>query len=145
MRRRTAALIACACAGLLGPGCVDLSRGPTMEAAYPRITDLSATPATVAAGDEVEITFTAWDAGGGIGGDWLAFVTEAPAVGGRLAPNGGAIGTSPVRCRTTYTAPAATRARIEVSVTAYGNCRGLLCIAPSNTQSATIEVVVLPR
>jgi hypothetical protein len=117
--------------------------GAVTPAGNPRITDLTATPNPARPGDAIQISFTAWDAGGGIGGWWILSVSESPRVGGRLDPSSGDLSSSPVRCTSVYTVPAPTKALIHVTVVAYGACSGLFCSAPSNGTDAFLIVDVV--
>ena len=133
-------------AGLLlsSGGCVSFGR--PAPAAHPRIADLRANPNPARAGESVMITFTAWDAGGGRGGEWIASLRETPEAGGRLEGEGGVgLRTSPKGCETRYVTQAPTEARIDVQLTAYGDCEGVLCVPPSDTVTASVDVTVLER
>lgn len=126
------------------PGCT--SRG-YVAPGLPRITDLVATPNPARAGDVVEITFTVWDAGGGIGGQWMVSLLETPPAGGRIEPEGNreAIRSSPVRCATRYFTAGPTQARIGVTASSYGDCDGMFCTAPSNAVADHLDVRVGDR
>jgi hypothetical protein len=146
--RRRSCVVATAILGLGGCLLLPACRAhPDVEPAIPRITDLRATPNPARAGDVVEVTFTAWDAGAGaIAGDWRASLFESPVAGGRLEPDSGqGIRTSPARCATRYVSQAPARASIEIRLTAYGDCDGLFCEVPTNTVTAELSVTVLER
>ncbi|HET8648210.1 MAG TPA: hypothetical protein VFO85_22125 [Vicinamibacteria bacterium] len=116
-------------------------------AAIPSIADLAATPNPARPGEVVKISFAALDAGGGSGGEWIAFLTETPAAGGELERNWNTsrIKTSPARFTFQYFTGSRTTAQVEVWVTAYGACRGLFCEAPFNTAKGSVAITVLER
>jgi hypothetical protein len=144
-RRMPGAALLAACMLLAQGAC---GSGPEITAAaQPRITDLSASPNPARAGDVVEVRFTAIDAGGGVGGDWMAFLDETPAAGGQVDPqrNRDGIRTSPASISFRYRTQSPTTARVDVWLFAYGTCRGLFCEAPFNKAEGSVTITVLAR